>query len=177
LLGPSLLVAAVVEPGARARRVYLPAGDAWYDFWTGDCYEGGQEIVLPAPWDRPPLLARAGSAIPLNLAEQHFARPAQQRGFAIFPHPGQGSFSSAFHEDDGESMDYRDGLYGEWKIAVESDLASVTVAVKAAGRNAPTERDVILRLPRLEQRLIIARDGAIVADRVSDGCREVSVRL
>jgi alpha-glucosidase len=177
LLGPSLLVAAVVEPGARARRVYLPAGDAWYDFWTGDCYEGGQEIVLPAPWDRTPLLARAGSAIPLNLAEQHFARPAERRGFAIFPHPGPGSFSSAFHEDDGESMNYRDGLYGEWKIAVDSDLASVIVAVKAAGRSAPSERDVILRLPRLELRRIIAREGAIVADRISDGCREVLVRL
>lgn len=74
-------------------------------------------------------------------------------------------------------MNYRDGLYGEWKIAVDSDLASVIVAVKAAGRSAPTERDVILRLPQLELRRIIAHEGAIVADRISDGCREVLVRL
>ena len=81
LLGGNLLVAAVVEPGQRARRVYLPAGSGWYDFWSGDYYTGGQEILLPAPWDRPPLLARADSAIPLNVAEQHFAKPADQRGF------------------------------------------------------------------------------------------------
>jgi alpha-glucosidase (family GH31 glycosyl hydrolase) len=30
----------------------------WYDFWSGDRYQGGQRIVLPAPWDRPPLLAK-----------------------------------------------------------------------------------------------------------------------
>ncbi len=177
MLGASLLVAAVVEPARGRRRIYLPAGASWYDFWTGDCYEGGQEIVLPAPWDRTPLLARAGSAIPLNLAEQHFARPAERRGFAIFPHPGAGSFASVCHEDDGESLDYRDGDYGEWRIAVESDRASVTVAVTAAGRSAPTEREVVLRLPRLDERRIVAREGSIVADRISDGCREVSIRL
>ena len=34
LFGPALLVNAVTEPRATARRLYLPAG-TWYDFWTG----------------------------------------------------------------------------------------------------------------------------------------------
>ena len=63
----------------------------------------GQTITLPAPWDRPPLLVREGSVLPLNLAEQHFAQPADERGFAIFPALGCDEFSDEFFEDDGES--------------------------------------------------------------------------
>jgi alpha-glucosidase len=58
LLGANLLVAPVVEQGAPVRLVYLPSGADWYDLWSGDCFAGGQAVALPAPADRPPLLAR-----------------------------------------------------------------------------------------------------------------------
>ena len=176
LLGPSLLVAAVVEPGARARGVYLPAGDAWYDFWTGDCYEGGQEIVLPAPWIAPPCSPAPGrpfrSISPSNIS------PARRSGGAL---PSSRTPARVRSRPPSTRTTAK-----AWTTATASTAngrsrstptASVTVAVKAAGRSAPTERDVILRLPRLELRRIIAHEGAIVSDRIRDGCREVSVRL
>jgi alpha-glucosidase (family GH31 glycosyl hydrolase) len=65
-LGPSFLVAPVVEPGATTRTVYLPAGE-WVDYWRGTMYAGGQEVTVPAPLDGPgpPVFARAGALIPL----------------------------------------------------------------------------------------------------------------
>jgi alpha-glucosidase (family GH31 glycosyl hydrolase) len=65
-LGPSFLVAPVVEPGATTRTVYLPPGE-WVDYWRGTIYAGGQEVTLPAPLDGsgPPVFARAGALIPL----------------------------------------------------------------------------------------------------------------
>jgi hypothetical protein len=65
-LGPTFLVAPVVEPGATTRTVYLPAGD-WVDYWAGTAYAGGQEVTVPAPLDGrgPPVFARAGAIIPL----------------------------------------------------------------------------------------------------------------
>ena len=65
LLGESLLVASVVERGQRTRTVYLPdnRGRGWWDWHSGIWYEGGQEISLPAPLERCPLLARGGSLI------------------------------------------------------------------------------------------------------------------
>jgi alpha-glucosidase (family GH31 glycosyl hydrolase) len=62
-----LLVAPVVEPGARQQRVYLPSGTAWVDFWTGQTYAGGQEVTVPAPLDggHAPVFARAGAVLPL----------------------------------------------------------------------------------------------------------------
>ncbi|GLW06449.1 hypothetical protein Misp01_15790 [Microtetraspora sp. NBRC 13810] len=58
-LGDALLVAPVVTPGAETAAVYLPAGE-WIDVWTGAAYDGGREVTLPAPLDRPPVLCAAG---------------------------------------------------------------------------------------------------------------------
>lgn len=81
LLGDSLLVAPVVERGARTRRTYLPAG-VWEDLWTGERHAGGGWVEVDAPLERIPLLQRAGSVIPLlpedaipqTIAEQKFAQ-------------------------------------------------------------------------------------------------------
>src|SRR5204862_4270549 len=39
LWGRDILVAPVVEKGAKSRRLYLPAG-TWFDWWTGKGVEG-----------------------------------------------------------------------------------------------------------------------------------------
>jgi len=54
MLGPSLLVAPVVEEGATTRSVYLPPG-TWYDVWTGTAYEGGQRLEMEASLGSPPV--------------------------------------------------------------------------------------------------------------------------
>ncbi len=65
-LGPSFLVAPVVEPGATSRTVYLPPGE-WVDYWRGTIYDGGREVTVPAPMDGngTPVFARGGALIPL----------------------------------------------------------------------------------------------------------------
>ena len=83
LFGPDLLAAPVVRPGATTRNVYAPAG-TWIDWWRsvrfkqGDgsfrpagarVLRGGAEHTLPAPRDELPLLARAGSVLPLLSAD------------------------------------------------------------------------------------------------------------
>jgi hypothetical protein len=78
LLGPNLLVAPVLAPGASTRRLYLPAG-RWVDLWRsaallGDgslslgrprMLDGAREVTLPAPLAELPLLIQAGAVIPL----------------------------------------------------------------------------------------------------------------
>lgn len=65
LLGDALLVAPVLECGADRRAVRLPRG-RWYDTATGVAHEGPGQVLLDAPLGRTPVLARAGSVLPVR---------------------------------------------------------------------------------------------------------------
>jgi alpha-D-xyloside xylohydrolase len=66
MFGPAFLVAPVTEQGATSRKVYLPAGTDWYNYWTNERVKGGQTITVAAPIDTMPLFVRAGSILPLG---------------------------------------------------------------------------------------------------------------
>jgi len=66
LLGPDLLVAPVLEAGAREREVYVPAGAAWTDAWTGRRHDGGRTLCAEAPLERLPLFLRDGADLPIR---------------------------------------------------------------------------------------------------------------
>lgn len=85
MLGSSMLVAPVVDAGQSTRDVYLPAGTRWVSYWSGEAFDGGQSVTLPAPFEKPVFLLREGSVVPLNIAEQHFGRPADERAFIAVP--------------------------------------------------------------------------------------------
>ncbi|HSP20037.1 MAG TPA: TIM-barrel domain-containing protein [Myxococcaceae bacterium] len=58
LFGPDLLVAPVVEPGARERDVYLPRGCAWTELHSRRTFDGGQVVMAQAPLAVIPVFAR-----------------------------------------------------------------------------------------------------------------------
>ncbi len=177
MLGEHLLVAAVVQPGQRERSVYLPGDGGWYDFWSGDHHRGGQEVILPAPWNRPPLLAREGCAIPLNVAEQHFLQRADQRGFAVFPHPAEGRFECECFEDDGESEAWRDGHFWTWRLQVESSPSELAIRIERVGEASPHAGEVTLLLPCQESRKVHIHGGTVVSDSPAELNRELRVSL
>jgi alpha-glucosidase len=177
MLGADLLVAAVVEPGKWARSVYLPVGRGWYDFWSGDYYRGGQEVILPAPWDRPPLLAGECCAIPLNVADQHFLTRADQRGFCIFPSKLDGQFESSCFEDDGESEGYREGHYWTWRLQITASRSDLAVEIEREGEGYSKQNQVSLLFPRQENRRVEVRGGSIVADASEGAHRKLLVSL
>ena len=57
MFGPDLLVAPVMYPGMRSRKVYLPAG-TWRDTRTGETAAGGGYITAQAPLDSIPVYMR-----------------------------------------------------------------------------------------------------------------------
>ena len=65
LFGPDILVAPITAAGQLARDVYLPAGTAWTNAWTGEKTEGGCTIVVDAPIERIPVFTRGDSEVPL----------------------------------------------------------------------------------------------------------------
>ena len=116
MLGPAIMVCPVTEPmffgpGSRpirdsptTRRVYLPAGTHWYDFWTGRRHAGGQLIDAEAPLHILPLFVRAGSILPLGPQVEHSGASASGP-LEIRVYPGaDGSFE--FYDDEGDGYRY-----------------------------------------------------------------------
>jgi alpha-glucosidase len=176
MLGENLLVAAVVERGHRTRTVYVPAGAGWYDFWSGSNYHGGQELVLDAPWEHTPLLAREGSAIPLNVAEQHFMKRADRRGFAVFPNRAEGRFVCECFEDDGESQRYRDDHSWIWRLTIESSVSDLSIHIERLGEVPEAEQEVSLLLPRQETRRVLLDGGVLLQEDCEGLSRSLLVR-
>ena len=56
--GSSYLVAPILNPGQRTRRVYLPQGASWEDKASGKIYQGGQWVEVPSPLDTMPVFRK-----------------------------------------------------------------------------------------------------------------------
>ena len=69
LFGSDVPVAPVLEPGARGREVYLPAGARWTHAWTGAEHEGGAVVTADAPLADIPVYLRDGATVPVAAAE------------------------------------------------------------------------------------------------------------
>jgi len=113
MYGPAFLVAPVTEQGAVSRRVYLPAGTAWYDFWTNQKYEGGQTIVAAAPIDRMPLFVRAGAIVPMGSTV--LSADQSQRIARVRVYPGADGAFMLFN-DDGTTYAYEKGAGSVTKL-------------------------------------------------------------
>ena len=105
MLGPFLLAAPVVVPGARSVRAYLPAGpEAWFDLATSERFPAGAEADIPAPLEKLPLLACAGAIIPMTDGDTGRLHDEPSRCIHIFPGPGAGKSHFTLVEDDGISV-------------------------------------------------------------------------
>ncbi|MHB8718500.1 MAG: TIM-barrel domain-containing protein [Candidatus Dormibacteria bacterium] len=110
LLGDALLVAPVLERGARSRSLYLPRG-RWYQWSTGDVHEGPAWITVDAPLDRIPLFQREGTVLPLladtaplSLCDDRFERGDYDLELHVTP---DGESRRLLH--DGTTLELRDG--------------------------------------------------------------------
>ena len=99
-------MAPVTEQGATTRRVYLPVGSDWYNFWTNEKLHGGQWIQADAPIDTIPLFVRAGSILPFGSKVESTEDPQSIVKIRVYP-GANGSFT--LYDDDGHTYGYEHG--------------------------------------------------------------------
>lgn len=112
MLGERMLVAPVVEQGAREKLVYLPQG-VWYDYWTGERREGGSFFVKEAPLDVCPIYVKAGAVIPKYPVRMSVG-PDKDDLLILEAWPGEGTY--LHYQDNGEDFAYRQGAFNEYEI-------------------------------------------------------------
>lgn len=115
MFGPALMACPVGYYKARNRSVYFPKQCGWYDFYTGEYYDGGQHLVVDAPYEKIPVFVREGAIIPFGPAmEWCDEKPAEL--INLYVYEGQdGSFQ--LYEDEGTNYNYEKGKYATIEIA------------------------------------------------------------
>jgi alpha-glucosidase len=108
LVGRDLLVAPILEAGTAARSVYLPP-DLWYDFWTGELIQGGEDVLTEAPLDRLPLFVRAGSIFALGSVGA-WSGSEDRSVVTLACWPGTDG-ELAWYEDDESTEAYQQGVF------------------------------------------------------------------
>jgi len=124
LFGKSLLVAPVVTYQARQRKVRLPQGAVWYDFWTGEAHDPGT-LEAEAPFDSLPLFVKAGSILPLGPELQTLGEKPQDPTTLRVYTGADGDFT--LYEDDGETYGYEKGESTEIPIHWDDQAGELTI--------------------------------------------------
>jgi alpha-glucosidase len=167
-----LLVAPVMEPGAETRTLRPPAGAEWLDVWSGERIDGGTSVTLDAPLEGlPPLLARAGSAMLVDLARGGWRPEPYRRGVWLFP-PRDGAFSWSAVEDSGDG----DGPVDIWHLSGRAEPTRIVAEVRRDGPGGWGDGTITLLLPPNETRLLVVNGG--VGSAVDhDGRRGVTLTI
>jgi alpha-glucosidase (family GH31 glycosyl hydrolase) len=174
LLGDDLLVSPVVQAGQTQKTVYLPSGK-WIDYWTGQPYQGGREVTVPAPLQTLPLFVRAGSIIPMQPVMNYTnERPLDTLVLSVYPSPDQsGDFT--LYEDDGETLGYQSGSYAltDFSNRLTASAAGTSLEIdisSTAGSYSgkPVQRAYISQVTGVgEQPSVVTKNGTSLTDRRS----------
>ena len=156
MFGGSLLVCPVTKPmyyesdsrpidAEKKWRVYLPAGCGWYDFETGEYYQGGREVEVDAPLDKLPLFAREGSIIPLAPALEY---PEQQENpeLTLRIYPGRDA-EYRLYDDAGDCYGYENGEYSLTTIRWNEANRKLSCVREGSYPGMPDERSARIWLP------------------------------
>jgi len=167
LLGPDVLVAPAMDKGAACVLAYLPSGELWYDLRDDRAYAGGQTVALPCPLSGlPPMLARAGSGLLLDLAPAGFASATPQPAALLYPPQGEGQMEWSGFDESGNL--WPDAAHPPlWRVWVKSAADTLTMAAAWTGQGyapAPTLR---LVLPAGEKRGVTLNGQAIATSRAN----------
>jgi alpha-glucosidase len=131
MLGPSLLVAPVLQEGATSRTVYLPAGSDWLDASTDMRHAGGLNVTVDAPLNTIPVFVRAGAVIPKAPVMPYVdASPLRNVFLHLYPGP---STTFTLYEDDGVSLQHASGAFLRTDITREDRTDGFFCAIRRAG--------------------------------------------
>ncbi|MFT8348356.1 TIM-barrel domain-containing protein [Clostridium saccharoperbutylacetonicum] len=118
MIGNSILVANVLEKGVKARKVYLPEGATWFDWYTKQVYQGGQTIEVEVSLGSIPMFFRSGAIVPICEELMNIHKDSMEK-LNILIEPSQES-SFVLYEDDGSTNNYKNGEYLKTTISINN---------------------------------------------------------
>lgn len=125
MFGPAFMPCPIYKYKARAREVYLPESSGWYDYYSGEFFNGGRTVTADAPYERIPLFVRAGSIIPFGPELQWSdEKPADTIELHIYP-GADACFT--LYEDENLNYNYEKGIYSTIDFSWDDDSATLVI--------------------------------------------------
>jgi len=133
MFGPAFMACPVGYYKARNRSVYFPKQCGWYDLYTGEYVEGGQTLVVDAPYERMPVFVREGSIVPFGPEmEWSDEKPAELINLYVY----QGADASfVLYEDEGTNYNYEKGKYATIPFTYDEDTKTLTIGKRTGAFN------------------------------------------
>ena len=109
----------------KSSKAYLPVGTSWFDFWSNQKYDGGQEVTLTTTIDKIPLFIKAGSIVPFGPNVQ-FATEKKWDNLEIRVYPGANA-EFTLYEDENDNYNYEKGIYSTISFTWNDAKKSLTI--------------------------------------------------
>jgi alpha-glucosidase len=161
LLGPDLLVAPAMDPGVLTVEAYLPRGASWRDIRDDRAYAGGGRHTLSAPLSGPPpMLAREGSAVFVDLAPSGFVQHASQPAVLLYPPQGEGEMIWTGFDEQGDAWPdaERPPL---WRLDVRTTAHTIALTACWSGAGEAPSAGLVVAVPADEGRTVMLNGSAI----------------
>lgn len=131
LWGDDFLVTPIVEKGVEGAEVDLPGGSAWFDFWTGERFEGGQTLFSEHSIETIPVFVRAGAIIPMIPEVQTLdSFPGDQLILNYYHDETISTANDGIYEDDGKTPNaFEKGEYEWMEVNVSNEDKSLTATI------------------------------------------------
>jgi alpha-glucosidase len=140
MFGDRIMVAPIVDQGKERRRVYLPRGSRWVDYWTGQTYAGGRYLERQTGIETLPLYVRGGSIIPRRETQLYTGEKPLTNLTLDTWMSRNGTAATSYYEDDGATKDYQEGEYNQTRFEVRrtGDAFAFTAQPQHRGFDSPT---------------------------------------
>jgi alpha-glucosidase (family GH31 glycosyl hydrolase) len=167
-LGDNLLVAPIAMPGVGPNRVawqhvWFPEG-TWFQFFTGEKYDGPAGVVAAADINEFPLFVRGGVPLPEQpYVERPATAPLTHLVVRCFPGADGKTGTSTLYEDDGISDEYMKGGFATTALSYARDGNKVTVKIAPAQgsyKGQPAKRSYTILLPTTQKGTLVAPTNA-----------------
>ncbi len=163
-VGDTILVCPI-GPSEQYKKIYLPPGQ-WYSLYNDEQYEGGREWVIETDPHIIPVFVKAGAILPVYTLP---GQSAEDTHTSIDLHIYGLDHDSEilWYDDDGSTLDHKDGNYALQHISIESDKKIVKFSDQKGTYKSPIEQVHII-LHGIEKPLKIEADSISIKGEKTD---------
>jgi len=164
MLGDSLLVKPVSQPGKTASQVYLPGSDGWYDVFNQQYFPSPNTANVETPAEHIAVLQRGGSIIPRKMRVRRCSSLMTHDPYTLFAglNP-QRKASGELYMDDGHTYNFQAGQFNHINYTFAQNVLESTLITPQDSYKTDSwlERVVVMGVSQAPTKITIEQQDGV----------------